>query len=265
MSKFKPIPGDIGKHLEISASSPTGLRWKDTSHCKNRVVIPGDVAGHWDEESRPAYYKVIFKGTSFKAHRVIWFLHTNKDPEHLKVDHIDQNRRNNVVSNLRLVTSKESCDNRGIWGKVNYRGVSWSKNSSCYVSVFRDNGILENLGLYETPEQAALVWDLRAIQSGNTFKILNFPNAADAERLQALSSRIRQRGTFYEGKKLIGVSYNKERNLFQAYIKVPVAGGKDKMVSLGRYKTAYEAAKARDYEVVRLGLSRRLNFPNEMK
>jgi len=265
MLNFKPIPVDIGKSLEIDDSSPTGLRWKDTSHCRNRVVQPGNAAGYWDEKSTPAYYKVIFKGTSFKAHRVIWFLHTKKDPEHLKVDHIDQNRRNNVVSNLRLATSKESCDNRGVWGKVKYRGVSWSKSSSCYVSSFRDNGITEKLGLYETPEQAALAWDYRAIQSGNTFKILNFPDATDAERLQAVSSRIRQRGTFYEGKKLIGVSYDKERKLFQAYVKVPVVEGKDKMVSLGRYKSAYEAAKVRDQEILRLGLNKKLNFPNEMK
>lgn len=265
MIKFKPIPAEVSQHLRIDETSPTGLRWKDTSHCKNRVVEPGDIAGSWDDKSTPAYYKITFKGKTYKAHRIIWFLHTGNDPETFKVDHKDQNRRNNTIGNLRLVSNKQSADNRGIWGKVDYRGVSWHKGSSCYVSVFRDNNVHENLGLYETAEDAALVWDHKALQSNNSYKLLNFPEATSHEREQALKRRVRQRGTFLNGKKLIGVSYDKERNSFQAYVRVPNPNGSEKMVALGRYDTAYEAAKVRDLEVVRLGLNRKLNFPDNME
>jgi len=265
MIESKPIPVEVAQHLQIDETSPTGLRWKDTSHCKNRVIKPGDVAGSWDEGILGGYYKITFKGLNYKVHRVIWFLHTKKDPGSYQVDHKDRNRRNNIVSNLRLVTSKQNTDNRGIWGEVQYRGVSRYKQDSCFAAVFRENGVLEHLGLYELAKDAALAWDHKALKSGNSFKNLNFPEATEYDREKALLKRIRQRGTFLDGKRLRGVSFDKERNSFQAYVRVPTKNGSDRMIALGRYSTAREAADVRDLEVIRLGLNAKLNFPDNMK
>jgi hypothetical protein len=261
----KPIPVNIRDYLNVDSSSPTGLIWIKTDHCKNKVVTSGTSAGFWDASSKPAYYKVVLNGKKYKAHRVIWFLCTGEDPAHNIVDHIDRNRKNNVISNLRLVNSKHSADNRNTWGSVCYRGVSWAASSNCYVSVIRENGKLKNLGLYEDPIDAALVWDAAAISSGNSYKNLNFPDADPELRSSACSRRLRQRGTFLNGLKLVGVSLDKSRNLYQAYVRIPCETGKSTMRALGRYQTAFEAACVRDAEVLRLGLDQKLNFPTDMK
>lgn len=261
----KPIPLKIRDYLSFDSSSPTGLIWIKTDHCKNKVVIPGDSAGFWDASSKPAYYKVVFDGEKYKAHRVIWFLCKGEDPFDSIVDHIDRDRRNNVINNLRLVNSKHSADNRNTWGSVCYRGVSWAASSNCYVAVIRENGNQKNLGLYEDPLDAALAWDAAALSLENSYKNLNFPDIDPVVRSLACSRRIKQRGTFLDGLKLIGVSFDKSRNLYQAYVRIPCENGKSTMKALGRYQTALEAARVRDAEVLRLGLNQKLNFPADMK
>lgn len=264
-SKFNAIPTEIREYLAIDECSPTGLKWIKVDHCKNKVISLNDPAGSWDSTSRPSYYVVIFKGKKYKAHRVIWYLHTGSDPCNDLVDHIDRDRRNNKVTNLRLLTNSESANNRRNWGGVKYRGVSYAKDSRCFVSLIVHENKRTNLGLYSTAEDAALVWDYHAIRLGKTFKILNFPQATDAERVSALRRRVKQKGTFLDGRKLRGVSFDKTRNKYQAYVRTRNASGASVMRALGRYSTALEAALIRDAEVLRLGLADDLNFPNGMQ
>lgn len=46
------------------------------------------------------------------AHRVIWMLHHGKWPDHT-IDHIDRDRRNDSIENLRDVTMSVNLQNRG--------------------------------------------------------------------------------------------------------------------------------------------------------
>ena len=57
------------------------------------------------------------------------------------------------------------------------------------------------------------------------------------------------------------MSYDKERKKYQSYINIKTDSGKKKMIALGRYPTALEAAQVRDAEVVKRGLPDPLNFP----
>lgn len=47
------------------------------------------------------------------VHRIIAETFIGEIPDNMQVDHIDRNRTNNSVSNLRIVTPKENCLNRG--------------------------------------------------------------------------------------------------------------------------------------------------------
>ncbi|EHU8158022.1 HNH endonuclease [Salmonella enterica] len=48
------------------------------------------------------------------VHRMVAFtFHGDKSGEGLEVDHIDRDKSNNHYSNLRWVTRKENCNNRG--------------------------------------------------------------------------------------------------------------------------------------------------------
>ena len=52
------------------------------------------------------------KYRSFLWHRVIWYLLKGEIPEGMQVNHIDENKQNNHISNLNLMTCKENVN----WG-----------------------------------------------------------------------------------------------------------------------------------------------------
>ena len=57
------------------------------------------------------YLKIKIKGRSFSAHRVAWFLYYGEVPI-MEIDHINGNRADNRICNLRQVTRAENNNNR---------------------------------------------------------------------------------------------------------------------------------------------------------
>lgn len=51
------------------------------------------------------------KKTTASLHREVWEYHNGAIPDNLVIDHIDRDRHNNDISNLRLVTWKGNRDN----------------------------------------------------------------------------------------------------------------------------------------------------------
>jgi hypothetical protein len=103
--KFIPIPKDIGDYLAYSEESKTGLVQKKP---RQRVRV-GQEAGSIDKNG---YYKTSFKSKDYFNHRIIYFLNTGIDPEEKQVDHIDGNKSNNKIWNLRLATHKQNSTNK---------------------------------------------------------------------------------------------------------------------------------------------------------
>ena len=65
------------------------------------------------------YYQLSIDGKTCPIHRLVaeQFIH-NDDPEHkTEVDHIDRNKINNTIENLRWVTHSENQGNKDKWGK----------------------------------------------------------------------------------------------------------------------------------------------------
>lgn len=71
------------------------------------------------------YWSINFKGTKHLAHRLAWLHAYGEWPKKL-IDHINLDRRDNRLSNLRLATSVQNCSNaktrtdstsgfRGVW------------------------------------------------------------------------------------------------------------------------------------------------------
>ena len=71
-------------------------------------------------------------------------MHYGKILKNLQIDHIDRNKSNNKIENLRLATRKENSRNKSS------KGFTWSKSSKKWVAQIRVDGTYRYLGLYET-------------------------------------------------------------------------------------------------------------------
>lgn len=59
------------------------------------------------------YLKAGFNGTVYYIHRLVWCIEYGREPQHV-IDHIDRNKQNNRIENLRDVTPRENNLNRDI-------------------------------------------------------------------------------------------------------------------------------------------------------
>lgn len=68
------------------------------------------------------YYEVKLKlkdgsRVPFLWHRVVWYYFNGEIPENMQVNHIDEDKSNNAISNLNLMTPKDNSN----WGTRNKR------------------------------------------------------------------------------------------------------------------------------------------------
>ena len=71
------------------------------------------------------------------------------NPDNLRcVDHIDRNKLNNSLNNLRWVTHSQNARN------INCKGYCWNKQNKKYKAQYRLNGKDIHIGVYETPQEA---------------------------------------------------------------------------------------------------------------
>jgi hypothetical protein len=93
----------------------TGVfRWRE-GNCRRSA---GDVAGNLMHDGR--YERIGIGGRSYLSHRLAWFYVYGEWPK--EIDHINRNKRDNRIANLRAVTRKENQLNRGL-NKNNTSGV----------------------------------------------------------------------------------------------------------------------------------------------
>jgi len=102
------------------------------------------------------YVHVMYNRQRYYAHRIIWYLENGKFPDGV-IDHIDHNRSNNKIENLRDVTHAENLKNCSL-SKRNTSGVcgvSFDKKSQKWRAYMRINNKNQCLGTVDTIEEAA--------------------------------------------------------------------------------------------------------------
>ena len=111
--------------------------------------IAGSVGG-------PGYLYVVADGHRLLAHRLIWFHVHGKWPQG-DIDHINHDRLDNRLANLRDVSrcmnnenrKQARCDNR-----IGVLGVSWHDHSKKWRARIMTGGKEYRLGLFDTTEDA---------------------------------------------------------------------------------------------------------------
>lgn len=103
------------------------------------------------------YRKVKINNNIYSEHRIIFMMHYGYLPK--VIDHIDNNRLNNKIENLREVTRSQNSMNSKLRkdSTTGIKGVYRVKNSNKWVVQIRAEGYLNNLGYFEDIELAELV------------------------------------------------------------------------------------------------------------
>lgn len=96
-------------------------------------------------------------GRAHFAHRVLWLLYTGQWPR--DIDHINGQKDDNRIVNLRSVTCEENQKNKKMpsTNTSGVMGVSWSKTRLKWHAYIKVNQRLINLGLFDDLHAAVLV------------------------------------------------------------------------------------------------------------
>ncbi len=128
----------------------TGIfTWKVRT--SNSVKV-GDAAGC---PNGAGYLQITVQSRLYLAHRLAW-LHTHGEWPKEQLDHINRNRSDNRIANLREVTHKQNLQNAGKYSNntSGYPGVSWNKRISKWRARIKHNYKYIHLGYFTTIEEA---------------------------------------------------------------------------------------------------------------
>ena len=117
------------------------------------------------------------KSTKLYVHRLVAKEFLDNPDDKGFVDHINHNRSDNTVTNLRWVTrvenNKNTTSRRNASSK--YCGVHWSKSIKRWIAQITDNGKSIHIGCFDTAEEAAEAYDERARLIHGEYANLNLP------------------------------------------------------------------------------------------
>ena len=124
------------------------------------------------------YKYVGIGGKMFHMHRIVAQAFLSDFFDYPSVDHIDGNKTNNNISNLRMatmqfqkmahLTKREGCSSQ-------YRGVTWNKRRKRWHARCKINGNFKHIGSFDDEREGAIARDAYAFSQGFPLEGLNFP------------------------------------------------------------------------------------------
>jgi hypothetical protein len=150
MEIFKDIPDYEGIYQVSNLGNVKSLK-----NGKEKIL--------WKNKKVSGYYCVgLSKNNTrkfFKTHQLvaIAFLGHKPDGHKLVVDHIDNDRLNNRLDNLQLISQRKNTS-KDRKGTSKYTGVYWHKNRNKWRAEIKISGKRKYLGLFETEYHAHLAY-----------------------------------------------------------------------------------------------------------
>ena len=146
------------------------LYWKTQMGRRGKV---GEEAGCLDKSK--GYVYIGIGGLKYRAHRLAWLLTYGEMPED-QIDHINGDKADNRIENLRSLTHQENLrafhkPRVGVSSK--YRGVSWHKRIGKWQVRVKIDGKENNEGYFECELEAARAYDKKAEELGYAEEALN--------------------------------------------------------------------------------------------
>lgn len=116
------------------------------------------------------YLRITINGSRYSAHRLAWFYVNGVWPEN-EIDHIDRDKTNNRISNLRDVDKSENQQNK-IAAQRNSRtgflGVHYCRKRENFVAKIMINKKRFHIGYFKTAEEASQAYMRHKIMAHNS-------------------------------------------------------------------------------------------------
>jgi HNH endonuclease/NUMOD4 motif/AP2 domain len=119
------------------------------------------------------YYAVYLHGKQFGVARLIAQAFIPNPDNLAEVDHINRNKTDNRVDNLRWASRGQQGANRDKFKEGGYKGVSLHKRNNKWIAKIRVNNKHYNLGSYENEHEAALIYNWFALKLHKEFAKIN--------------------------------------------------------------------------------------------
>lgn len=153
-------------HELLSYDPETGIF---TRRVRCGRILAGQIAGGIRQDG---YLHISVDSKRYLSHRLAWFYVHGVFPEH-DTDHIDGNRQNNAISNLRAVTRTINLQNlRGPKSSNKSTGLLGVTKlaDGRYVAQITANRVHRHIGIFATPQAAsdAYLAEKRRIHAGCT-------------------------------------------------------------------------------------------------
>jgi hypothetical protein len=138
--------------IDIFDYSKGRLFWKLSPGGLKKI---GDEAG-WDNGQ--GYVKIVFKQKGYKRSHIVYEMHHGPIPDGMVIDHINRDRADDRVENLRLVDMRGNAQNRGNHSKYGIGVCYEASRQKPYKATIRIAGLTRHLGWYTSPEEAAAAY-----------------------------------------------------------------------------------------------------------
>jgi len=113
----------------------------------NRGVKPGNIAGSMNKKT--GYLRITIRGKGYMAHRLVWLWHYGSWPKD-QIDHINRNKAENKIENLRDVDTSTNHFNIDLRknNKSGVTGVHWYQITKKWCAMIKINNKGKNLGYF---------------------------------------------------------------------------------------------------------------------
>lgn len=149
-------------HELLSYDQETGeFTWKSGRK------VAGKIAG---SVTNFGYIVIVLDRAHIPAHRLVWLITYGEWPS-ADIDHIDMDKSNNRISNLRAANRDQNMANTTLRSSntSGLKGVFWHKRAQKWMSQIRINDKAKYLGLFSDAEQAAEAYRNAAIAAWGEF------------------------------------------------------------------------------------------------
>lgn len=123
--------------------------WFINRYSRGRAKI-GERAGYLDVHG---YRRMVIDYVKHYEHHLAWLYMNNEYPD--EIDHVDGNRNNNAISNLRLCTRTQNCFNSNrSTGESGLKGAYLDKRNLQWYSKIQIGGQVKFLGNHDSAQEA---------------------------------------------------------------------------------------------------------------